>query len=413
MFITKPKFFWIVSGILLLTAWFSVEAQAQPAPTDIQGNWAQKSIQHLVDAGVINGYPGGTFKPDQPITRAEFAKMVAKTFKYQDATAKNFTDVGDIWAKPYIDSVAAQQVMNAFGDGTFRPQNTLNRSQLATMLTRIVHLATPQEKYTQNWTPSFNDLPATDSSFRYVELVKRLGILPDSFQTEFHPNQPITRAEAAWMLKATNELAISKGKITCIDPNSGLVNVQSQQGDPVLAMLTPDSIVMRNNSGSGIEALLVGDDATVVTSPAGSVRYFKSFGQVTKNDLLSRISSMTKGKLTTDEVSALVSGDWASIKDNLKGSLYNRMIDMGLTPAEAESIMVQDWNYLDSLSRDRLAQALSKQLGITEDLSQALLSRDVQKIKEYGKIELATAALSKFLGVSGDSQNTSSDSNTY
>lgn len=413
MVITKPKFYGVLCGIMLLTAWFSVEAQAQPAPADIQGNWAQKPIQRLVDAGVINGYPDGTFKPEQPITRAEFAKMVAKTFKYQEATVKNFPDVGTIWAKPYIDSVAAQKVMNAFADGNFRPQSTLNRSQVATMLTRIIHLATPQEQYTQNWTPSFNDLPATDSSFRYVELVKRLGILPDSFQNEFHPNQAATRAEAAWMLEVTNELSISKGKITSIDPNSGLVNVQTVQGEPVLAMLTPDSIVMRNNSGSGIEALLVGDDATVVASPSGNVKYFKSFGQVTKNDLLSRISSMTKGKLTTDQISAIVAGDWTTVKDDLKGALYNRMIDMGLTPAEAESIMVQDWNYLDSLSRDRLSQALSKQLGITEDLSQALLARDVQKIKEYGKIELATAALSKLLGVGNDTQNTDATNNTY
>ena len=100
------------------------------------------------------------------------------------------------------------------------------------------------------------------------------------------------------------------------------------------------------------------------------------------------------------------------MKDNLKGDLYNKMVAMGLTPAEAESIMVQDWNYLDTLSKDRLSQALSSRLGITQDFAQALLDRDLGKVKEYGKIELATAALSKLLGASDQAQNQNSN-NSY
>ena len=82
---------------------------------------------------------------------------------------------------------------------------------------------------------------------------------------------------------------------------------------------------------------------------------------------------------------------------------------MGLSPAEAESLMVRDWNYLDTLSKDRLSQALSSRLGITQDFAQAMLDRDLSKIKEYGKIELATAALSKLLGASDPAQSQNSN----
>ena len=80
--------------------------------------------------------------------------------------------------------------------------------------------------------------------------------------------------------------------------------------------------------------------------------------------------------------------------------------------AEAESLMVRDWNYLDTLSKERLSQAISSRLGITQDFAQALLDRDTGKMKEYGKIELATAALSKLLGASDSGQNQNSN-NSY
>jgi hypothetical protein len=169
----------------------------------------------------------------------------------------------------------------------------------------------------------------------------------------------------------------------------------------VLTLITPDTVLLRNNSTAPLESLLTGDEVTVIAVPSGDVKFFKAFGKVTKNDLLSRISSFTKGNLKPDQINALISGDWESVKDAAKGGIYDKLVAMGLTPAEAESIMVQDWNYLDTLSRDRLAEALSGYLGITQEFSQAILARDMAKIKEYGKIELATAALSKLLGAGG------------
>ena len=147
-----------------------------------------------------------------------------------------------------------------------------------------------------------------------------------------------------------------------------------------------------------MEDLLNGDEVTVISQESGDVKFLKAFGKITKNDLLSQISAMMNLLLDRDQIAAIIAGDWDSVKDTLKGSLYNRLVDMGITPAEAESIMVQDWNYLDTLSQERLSQVLADYLGVSIDFGQALLARDMDKIKEYGKIELATAALSKLLG---------------
>jgi hypothetical protein len=404
MLVLRKRFIWILFGILLFALILGEEAQAQPVFPDIKGNWAEQLILDLAKDEVLNGYPDGTFKPDNLVTRAEFAKMVSKTFKYETETSKPFPDTSGNWAKSYINRVAAQKVMNAYGDGNFKPEETLSRAQVVTMLNRIVRLGSSKDKYTQNWPVSFLDVPADHWGYRYIEIANKLGVLPASYQTRFQPDQPVTRAEAVSMIQALSQLEIVKGKITRIDGNSGLLTLQSAQGEAKLSMITPETIIYRNYTTSNIDALVNGDDTTTIADSSGNVKFLKAFGEVTKNDLLSRLSAMTKGKVTNEQISALASGDWDSLKNDLKGGVYNQMIAMGLTPAEAESIMVQDWNYLDTLSRDRLAEAISKQLGITTDFSQALLARDVQKIKEYGKIELATMALGKLLGNNNNSE---------
>lgn len=401
MLIRKRKFQVILLAVTLAVVLLSAKASAQPVLSDIQGSWAEKPVKKLIDRGVIEGYPDQTFKPDQPVNRAELAKILSKTFKYNDTSKRLAPDIAGNWAESYINAVGAQKVMNVFDDGNFKPVENVTRAQMAAILNRVVRLGTAQEKYSPEWAASFTDVPVSHWAFRYVEIANKLGVLPPEFKTQYKPDQPVTRAEAAWMIQALSEIEITKGKVAQVDYNSGLVTIQTADGEPKLAMLTPDTVIMRNYVSSNIDALVNGDTGTIIALPSGTVKFFKAFGEVTKNDLLSRLSSMTKGKITTDQVQALVAGDWNALTNDLKSGVYNKMVDLGLTPAEAESIMQQDWNYLDTLSRDRLAEGISKYLGITREFSQAILARDVEGIKEYGKIELATAALSRLLGASG------------
>lgn len=385
------------SILFTLVAFVSPAAHAQTL-SDVQNHWAAKPVNTLIAKGVIDGYPDGTFKPDQPITRAEFAKMVAKTCGYGKAGQPQAPDAKGHWAAGYISSASAQKVMKPFGDGSFRPENRLTRSQLATMLSRVLHLATAQEQYTEAWPVSFTDVPANHAAYRNIETINKLGILPSDMQTQFKPDQAATRAEAAWTLQALSQISVSKGKISSVDPDTGLVNIQGQNKEPLLSLLTPETIILRNNTTAPLDALVVGDEVTAVSLPSGDVKFFKAFGKVTKNDLLSRISSYTKGYIKPSQINSILSGDWDALKNDMQSGLYDKMVSMGLTPAEAETILVQDWDYLDTLSRDRLAEAISKYLGITQEFSQAIVARDLEKVKEYGKVELATAALSRLLG---------------
>ena len=337
--------------------------------------------------------------------------MLAKDLNYPQATSGSFTDISGHWATPYIKEVATQKIMTGYANGSFKPEQVMSRVDMVVMLARTLHVISPEEKFSDTWPASFHDVKANDWGFHYIELANKLKLLPPGYLSNFHPSQLVSRAEAVWMLNALNGITVSKGKINHVDVDSGLVNVQVQNSStPLLAMVSPETILLRNNSTSTVDALLVGDDITVIALPSGEVKYVKSFGKLTKNDLLSRISSMTQGKLKPEQISEIASGDWSPLQDDAKGGIYNELVAKGLTPAEAESIMVRDWGYLDTLSRDRLAQALSAQLGITQEFSQALLTKDLPKIKEYGKIELATAALTRLLGSPAGQNNTSNTS---
>jgi hypothetical protein len=99
--------------------------------TDIQGHWGEGFIRGLVAKGYISGFPDGTFRPEAPITRAQYAAVIAKAFEVparQPAT--QFTDVPQsFWAFPFIQKANQMGFISGFPDGSFRPDQNLTRVQ--------------------------------------------------------------------------------------------------------------------------------------------------------------------------------------------------------------------------------------------------------------------------------------------
>jgi parallel beta-helix repeat protein len=99
--------------------------------TDIEGHWAAGFIRGLVAKGYISGFPDGTFKPQASITRAQYAAIIAKAFSLpakQPATP--FVDVAQgFWALPFIQKANQMGFISGFPDGSFRPDQNLTRVQ--------------------------------------------------------------------------------------------------------------------------------------------------------------------------------------------------------------------------------------------------------------------------------------------
>jgi Protein of unknown function (DUF1565)/S-layer homology domain len=98
---------------------------------DLEGHWSVAFVEALVSKGFINGFPDGTFQPATPITRAQYAAVITKTFQLPESKQLDrFKDVkSNFWAAKAIASAAENGFLTGFPDGTFRPENNLTKIQ--------------------------------------------------------------------------------------------------------------------------------------------------------------------------------------------------------------------------------------------------------------------------------------------
>ncbi len=103
--------------------------------SDTAGHWAEDNINALVSEGALNGYQDGTFRPDNNITRAEASKLIWNLRK--DLTGEYMLSFNDVdasgWSAAYIAALSSEGIINGYGDGTFRPENPITRAEFAKM----------------------------------------------------------------------------------------------------------------------------------------------------------------------------------------------------------------------------------------------------------------------------------------
>lgn len=195
---------------------------ASPAPaavtafSDVPANyWANPYIAELTQRGVLQGFPDGTFQPNKPITRAEFAGIVSKAFDKSAAKqALPFSDLSsNYWAKGAIDEAVQTGFLNGYPGGVFRPEQTIPLSQLQVALVTGLNLK-PSTNSAQALSKyqDAQDVPkwATDKIAAAIEA----GLVteyPDA--TKLTPNRGATRADAAALIY---EALANEGKVNKI-----------------------------------------------------------------------------------------------------------------------------------------------------------------------------------------------------
>lgn len=120
---------------------------AQEGP-DIQGHWAEEAVNRWTHRGIVEGYPDGTFKPGNSITRAEFAALVNRTFGYATFSSVEFSDVNDDeWFAGDVSKAVGAGYIEGYPDGTFKPNENISRQEAALVLARINDLEKTGEVY--------------------------------------------------------------------------------------------------------------------------------------------------------------------------------------------------------------------------------------------------------------------------
>ncbi|MGG4218662.1 S-layer homology domain-containing protein [Paenibacillus jamilae] len=150
----------------------------------------------VVHEKYITGYQDGTFRPDQSITRAETAAMMARIMKLE--TKENTTTYKDVpntyWAKDSIIVLTAQHLMNGYADGTFRPEQPITRAEMAAILASWKQL-----KGTQTAASPYTDIEKHWAKDSIVALANA-GWITGYDDNSFQPNRYITRVETVTIL---------------------------------------------------------------------------------------------------------------------------------------------------------------------------------------------------------------------
>ena len=106
--------------------------------TDVKaGMWCNRAIATLTNMGIIKGYTDGSFQPNKSITRAELATIIAR-FAKLDVNTKTFSDINGHWAQKSIELAAGNGWINGYEDGTFRPNNNITRAETFAMINRVL-----------------------------------------------------------------------------------------------------------------------------------------------------------------------------------------------------------------------------------------------------------------------------------
>ena len=175
-------------------------AQTVPtAPTfsDVPASyWAYADIETLAGRGIVGGFPDGTFRPNAPVTRAQFIKMLDLTLGLAPGTgASPFTDVpSSAWYAPYVAAAVKAGIVSGLSPTTFGPNETLTREQMAVLLARALKLSQAVPLH-------FTDDAAIDAwAMQGVEETVAAGYMNGFPNGSFQPAGATTRAQAAKVL---------------------------------------------------------------------------------------------------------------------------------------------------------------------------------------------------------------------
>ena len=124
------------AAMLARLAKLDTSDSSRPNFIDVRSGWYNGVINAMVKVGYMKGYPDGTFRPNGKITRAELAQMIIAIDKANRGSAP-FADVKNHWARPAIDQAYANGRIKGYPDGSFRPNNSITRAESVTIFNSL------------------------------------------------------------------------------------------------------------------------------------------------------------------------------------------------------------------------------------------------------------------------------------
>lgn len=174
-----------------------VPTDVQTAFEDVQGHWAQSYITALAKRGVISGFPDGTYRPNDPVTRAQFAAIINKAFAPNAIrTNKTFVDVSsNFWGSDAIQTAYRGGFLAGYPGDIFRPEQQIPKVQALVALSSGLGLPDASLGLLNQYSDAF-EIPNYAQNAIASATANQLVVNYPNL-SRFNPNQQATRAEVA------------------------------------------------------------------------------------------------------------------------------------------------------------------------------------------------------------------------
>ncbi|PIC85385.1 Parasporal protein [Sporosarcina sp. P20a] len=194
-------------GVILLVCGFPLSSAAADKtrfPDVPDSKHFAEAVNELASRNIIGGYPDGTFRPSESITRGQAAAIIVKLTKLETTNVKDpkFKDVST--ANGYYKAIAAlaqKGVINGYGDGRFGPNDSITRAQMASIIIKAFELPLYRDP-----DYGFKDVVHKNGHRDGIYSLYQLGLTTGTSPTTFSPNASITRGQAAKLLKAAEDV---------------------------------------------------------------------------------------------------------------------------------------------------------------------------------------------------------------
>jgi len=342
-------------------------------------------------------FPDGSFKPNEAISRGEFTVAFAKLLKLLPDTNTSFPDLEDYPERYLINSMVSEEIINGYPDNTFQPERKITRAEIITIIMRALGIKSKKETIKLDKYMPFKDIPENHWAIDYIKIAKRIDIISGDPDNNFRPDGLTSRAEAAKILSKVNDLNHGQGYIADVYPTSSKISVNLMDGIRKIYKFSADTLIGRNNRLVSVDNILKTDKIFIISDINEEVKYIKAYGMITEEDLASEVSKMTNNILEAEDVKKLAQGDLNILKPKLKDAVENQLLEQGLSHEEVIAIINTNWDRLEELSKERLAEAVAIKTGLPLDITRGLLDGDWNKIKTYAQIEIVQRLVQEVL----------------
>ena len=285
-----------------------------------QDTWYFTEVELCYNVGIISGYSDGTFRPNNPITRAEFAILAARFAELPNSDKQIFSDVTkDYWAFLLINAAAEAGWIKGYPDGTYRPETTISRSEAVTLINRM-----------RNRSITAEELNALDVVNPYTDLVETYWAYADLLEAT------VKHAAADWHHLTYNDgnldIVIARyvdeegNEIADTMVTQGRVNYAPRSFDRhyYLGYITTVTYVYSDGAPRMIAeksvdqaAAKVGDTLTYTVTASNAETATANLENVIMSDFIPEYLNFTHGSVQVDGVTAPYSYDCATLSVKL------------------------------------------------------------------------------------------------